>query len=168
MQRWFVVFTKPRREQEAAEQLRNQGFELFLPLLEQQKRRRGQWTVVIEPLFPRYLFLCVDPDQVSVAPVRSTLGVSGFVRFGGVMSELPQSVIDYLKGRCAPGSELIQPQRSRFVSGDQVEIVEGPFAGITAIFQQQRGEDRALILVELLGKANRLTILTDLLTPVEP
>jgi len=38
----------------------------------------------VEPLFPRYLFIRVDPARCSTAPVRSTRGVSGLVRHCGL------------------------------------------------------------------------------------
>jgi transcriptional antiterminator RfaH len=80
---WFAVHTKPRREVEAKTQLCNQGFEAYLPRIQFRKRRKGRWIEFIEPLFPRYLFIEVDPTVQSIAPVRNTFGVSGLVCFGG-------------------------------------------------------------------------------------
>jgi len=42
-----------------------------------------------------------------------------------------------------------------------VRLIAGPFAGIEAVFDMPRGEDRAQVLFELLGKVQRLTVNQD-------
>ena len=74
-QRWYVVKSKPRAEREAASQLRAQQYRVVLPELIQPRKR---W----EALFPSYLFVQTVDDNQSIAPIRSTLGVSMLVRFG--------------------------------------------------------------------------------------
>ena len=54
---WYAVHTKPKQENRALENLQNQGFECFLPLLEVEKIRRGKVQKVVEPMFSRYLFI---------------------------------------------------------------------------------------------------------------
>ena len=54
---WFAVYTKPRQEQVALENLERQGFRCFLPMAVNPYQRRSQRMPRIEPLFPRYLFL---------------------------------------------------------------------------------------------------------------
>ena len=48
-----------------------------------------------------------------------------------------------------------------FNQGDKVRLMAGPFAGIEAVFDMPRGEDRAQVLLELLGKVQRLTVNQD-------
>ena len=60
MRTWCAAFTKPRQEEVASENLTRQGFRTYLPRLKQPKRRRDRWIEVIEPLFPRYLFVELD------------------------------------------------------------------------------------------------------------
>jgi transcription antitermination factor NusG len=50
----------------------------------------------------------------------------------------------------------------RFVCGDVVELVEGPLAGLEAVFEQPIGERRAMILLECLGRENRIPVDIDL------
>ena len=83
---WFAVLTKPRQERIAQEHLCRQSFECFLPLAVNPYQKRGKKNkLLIEPLFPRYLFLRAIPEVQNLAPVRSTRGVNGMVRlFFGV------------------------------------------------------------------------------------
>ena len=82
MKYWYAVQAKPRQENTAEENLRRQGFDTYLPKIQLRRRRRDKWTKVVEPLFPRYLFIHLEPGVDNWAPLRSTLGVSTVVRFG--------------------------------------------------------------------------------------
>ena len=94
---WYAVHARPRQEAVAELNLERQGYHTYLPKIRLRKRRRDKWTKVVEPLFPRYLFIRVDPNRQSLAPVRSTLGVAGLVRFGQLLRPVPDGVIAYLK-----------------------------------------------------------------------
>ena len=158
---WFAIQTKPRQEATAEENLQRQEYHTYLPRIQLSKRRRGKWTHVVEPLFPRYLFVQIDPIRVSIAPIRSTRGVSGMVRFGNTLKAIPDSVIDYLKEKEDPETSLHHPENPQFRKGDSVEILDGPFAGLEGIYQMSKGEERALILIEFLGRENTITINLD-------
>ena len=70
---------------------------MFLPEITERKRRKGKWQRVRSPLFPRYLFINVELDEQSIAPVRSTRGVIGVLRFGGEIAVLPNDVVEALQ-----------------------------------------------------------------------
>jgi len=75
----FAVVTKPRKEKVALENLQHQGFECFLPMAENPyQRRRKPHQKIIEPLFPRYLFLNAIAGSQNLAPVRSTPDVKKY------------------------------------------------------------------------------------------
>ena len=46
-------------------------------------------------------------------------------------------------------------------SGARVAIEQGPFAGYHCIFQEQRGIDRAYVLLDIIGKQTRATLLKE-------
>jgi transcriptional antiterminator RfaH len=161
---WFAVFSKPRREAEAEEQLGRQGFTTFLPRVRVRRRLRGQWRDVIEPMFPRYLFLQAVVGQDDLSPVRSTRGVVGLVRFGGEPRPVPESVIAELQRLCN-GDVGVLELPTLPVPGSRVRILEGPFAGHEAELLSHDGEQRALLLVELLGRLNTVNMPLDAIAP---
>ena len=158
---WYVVYCKPRQEAIAEENLLRQGFRVYLPRVRITRRRRGQWVDAVEPLFPRYIFIQIDPTRRSTAPVRSTRGAVGLVRFGGQLAVVPDEVIDVLLQREDPASGLHQDNRPLFCAGQPVKLLEGPLAGIEGIFAQEDGKERVTVLLELLGKINRISISRD-------
>ena len=162
---WFAVFSKPRREVEAAEQLERQGFMAFLPRVRARRRLRGQWREVIEPMFSRYLFLRATPGLDDLRPIRSTRGVIGLVRFGGEPRPVPEALIAELQRLCsATNGALDLPEP--LPPGSRVRILEGPFAGYEAELLSQDGRHRARVLLELLGQFHSVQIPVDILTPV--
>jgi transcriptional antiterminator RfaH len=155
---WYVVHTKPRQEQRALLNLEQQGYACYLPTLAVEKIRQGALTVEDEPLFPRYLFIQLDSNQSgkSWSPIRSTKGVSRLVTFGTEPAKVDPQLIDTLRQR--PANLSPEPQRL-FNPGERVIIAGGPFVGLEAVYQMTDGERRAMVLIELLSKPTRLTVL---------
>jgi len=151
---WYVVATKPRQERVAKDNLERQGFTTYLPTITQNKRRRGAWVHVTEPLFPGYLFVFLAMGEDDSAPIRSTIGCIGLVRFGAVYAPLPAAFIENLE---VLAQENTLP-RALFKSGDKVKLISGPFAGLEAVYDMAKGEDRARVLLEVLGRVQRLTV----------
>ena len=155
---WYAVCCKPRQETVAEENLQRQDFQVYLPRIRIRHRRRGQWLDVVEALFPRYVFIRLDPRQRSMAPVRSTRGVVGLVRFGGQPAVVPDAVMEALAQRENAASGLHEDKRPPFSAGEAVKFVEGPLAGMEGIFTELDGEKRVIVLLELLGKANKVRV----------
>jgi transcriptional antiterminator RfaH len=161
VERWYAVCCKPRQEAVAEENLQRQGFHVYLPRIRIRQRRRGQWTDAVEVLFPRYIFMRVNPLRRSTATVRSTRGVVGLVRFGGKPALVPDAVIEALLQREDAATGLHQDNRPPLSAGEAVKLVDGPLAGMEGIFTQHDGHKRVIVLLELLGKANRVTVSRD-------
>jgi transcriptional antiterminator RfaH len=158
---WYAVCCKPRQEAVAEENLRRQGFRVYLPRIRIRQRRRGQWLDAIEVLFPRYIFIRVDPLQHSTAAIRSTRGAVGLVRFGGQPAVVPDAVMDALRQREDAASGLHEDKRPLFSAGEAIKLVDGPLAGMEGVFTQKDGDQRVIVLLELLGKANKVAVSRD-------
>lgn len=157
---WYAVCCKPRQEAIAEENLLRQGYHVYLPRIQSRKHRHGRWTDVVEPLFPRYLFIHIDPALRSTAPVRSTRGAVGLVRFGGQPAIVPQGIIEAIVQRESPKG-LHKDDRPLFRTGEPVKLAEGPLSGMEGVFIEEDGEKRVIVLLELLGKANKIRINRD-------
>jgi len=159
--RWYAVCCKPRQEAVAEENLLRQGFHVYLPRIRIRQRRRGHWLDAVEVLFPRYIFIRIDPQRRSIASIRSTRGAVGLVRFGGQPAVVPDGVMDALRQREDAASGLHQDKRPLFNAGEPIKLVDGPLAGMEGVFTQQDGDKRVIVLLELLGKANKVTVSRD-------
>ena len=154
---WYVIHTKPRQEQRALTNLQQQGYLCYLPMITLEKLGRGRLNLVEEPLFPRYLFICLDNSRhgQNWAPIRSTIGVSGLVTFGSTPAKIDAGLIALLQTQQA---ELDASPERLFHKGEVLIVAEGPFAGLEAIYQMPSGDNRAMILIELMGKVAHMQI----------
>ncbi len=160
-QRWYVVCCKPKQEFVAQENLQRQGFKVYLPRIQVRQRKQNRWADVIQALFPRYLFIQVERGQQSMAPVRSTRGAAGLVRFGAEPAVVPDQVIEAIIAREDAMTGLHGSVHPCFRAGEPVTMLEGPFAGMEGIFACDDGDERAFLLIDLLGKANRVRVNRD-------
>jgi len=154
---WYLVYTKPRQENLAQENLERQGYETYLPRIYQSRRRNGRHIKTIEAFFPRYLFIKLDTETDNWAPIRSTIGVSKMVRFDGIPAVVPTQLIQALQSNDDVDGiqNLVQKNLMR---GDKVTIIDGPLAGYQGIYQQQNSVERVAVLVDLVGKNTLLNI----------
>jgi transcriptional antiterminator RfaH len=158
--KWHVIHTKVREELRALENLQNQGFEVFLPTCQVQKKSQGKIKLPTEPLFSRYLFIRLSDISSNWFPIRSTRGVSELLRFGQATEPvvIPDSIVECLKQRCSQA----EPLHELFQSGEMLEIASGPFKGFFGFFEKLQtlpdGLSRAMLLVEILGSVQKLQI----------
>ncbi|MDZ7809412.1 MAG: hypothetical protein U5L11_03715 [Arhodomonas sp.] len=77
-------------------------------------------------------------------------------------------MIEELRGRLTDqeGTVDLRPFQ-RMQPNQRVRIESGPFAGYEALFQATRGEDRVLVLLEVMQRSQRLTVSADAVTPVD-
>ncbi len=162
---WYLVYSKPRQERLALENLARQGYEAYLPLMRHRRRRGRRWVPTVEPMFPRYLFVRLDRLHDNWAPIRSTIGVTSLVRFGHEPARVPDDLVALFQAReDEDGIQRIPPPDFR--PGERVRIVDGPFAGYEAIFQARTGKERVEILLRIAGNATRIQIAPGALEPV--
>lgn len=163
MKQWYAVHTKPRRETVAEEHLQRQGFDTYFPRIRLRKRRRNQWVMAVEPLFPRYLFILCDPSVDNTAPVHSTRGAVGLVRIGAELRPVPGEVIQRLR-ECEDAEDRLHHDDSwPHQPGERVQVLKGPFASMEGVYQMPLGESRAMLLIELLGRENQVAVEMDAL-----
>ena len=154
---WYLVHTKPRQEKCALLNLEQQGYEAYLPLLPVEKLRQGAFAVEQSPLFPRYLFVRLDTTSQgkSWAPIRSTRGVSRLVSFGLEPAKVDSRLVDAIRERDQGAATCLVPMCGE---GETVRVVDGPFAGLDAIYQMKNGESRVMVLIELMSKPVKMSI----------
>ena len=151
MKQWYTVYTKPRQEQVAKENLERQRFRTYLPLVRARKRSRGRWVCAIEPFFPCYLFVHVDLEVDNTATIRSTRGVISLVRFGTVLAPVQESLIEMLQDTADPETGMYDLGQPVFKRSDRVTVMDGPFMNLTGIFQGADTKQRVAVLLEILG-----------------
>jgi transcriptional antiterminator RfaH len=154
MPAWYVISTKPRREQFAQEQLGRRDVQTFLPRI--LEPGRVGIKPVVAALFPSYLFVRIDLEQ-QYFDVVWTPGVRKFVGFETLPCPVDDAVVDFLCARV--GHEGILKPVSNFKQGDVVRIKRGPFEGLVGIIENPGcGQGRVRVLMELLRRQTRVDV----------
>ncbi|QHF02904.1 transcription/translation regulatory transformer protein RfaH [Pseudomonas asturiensis] len=150
--RWYLIQTKPRQEARAEEHLLRQHFECYRPLNSGEKRRNTK-TQTDEELFPGYLFIRMDQVHDNWYPIRSTRGVARIVTFGGHPIPVQDELIEQIRQRLSvPAPRLV------FTQGEQVRIKSGGFCDVEAIFLTADGTERAVILLNMLQRQQKVVL----------
>lgn len=148
---WYLLQCKPRQDGRALENLQRQHYLCFQPTHHQERLIRGIRKSVEEPLFPGYLFICLE-DGANWAPLRSTRGVARLVSFGDHPRPVADNLINRLRERA---QRMPQPLLEH---GDTVRISHGPLAELEAIFLCMQGERRVILLMDLLQREQRVSL----------
>ncbi len=162
---WYVLTSKPREEQRAFDNLKSQGYEVFLPKVSKVKKRQGSKTVSMEPLFPSYLFIHLDNSTANFNAIRSTRGIGSFVRFGMKHAVISDHIVEKIQTdmQQTQDAKKTLAQLLNYQAGDKVNINEGPFKGLQAIYKAKDGLERSVLMIKLLGQENEVSVENDLI-----
>ncbi len=158
LQQWFAIRTKSKQEVIARTQLENQGYEVYLPLVNTRitHARKVSWQP--RPFFAGYLFVHLSREQQQWTKIRSTIGVLAPVSFGSFYPPLPNKSIEMLQsshdeyGYITVGKSV----ESTFDVGEKIRLQGSSLHGLEGVFVEMRGEDRALVLLDWMQKTMRV------------
>lgn len=149
MKQWYVMQSKPRKEEFLYQQLALREIEAYCPWLRTQpKNPRAR---KIQPYFPGYLFVHVDLQQTGLTALRWMPGAVGIVMFGNDPGQVPDGLLPALHRQLEmmDGAKAAAPA-NRFRAGEALVIEEGLFKGYRAIFNAYLpGAERARVLLKL-------------------
>lgn len=151
---WYLIQCKPRQDARAEENLVRQNFNCYRPTRLIEHVRKEQKTYKVESLFPGYLFIQLDKLNDNWHPIRSTRGVSHVVAFGNQPIAVPDKLIENLKRRL---TEKLRKEPN-LAAGDRVHFNVGNSSSFDAIFLSRSGEERILILLQMMHREHILSI----------
>ncbi|MEY8118844.1 transcriptional activator RfaH [Falsihalocynthiibacter sp. BN13B15] len=154
---WFAAQLKPNGLKTAQKNLERQGFYAFMPRLSVSQRVRNQFVDRMEPLFPGYIFVGVDPDSLPWNKINCTLGVGRLVSgINGLPAELPRELIAQLLAR-ANEENIMQPV-DQLPIGTKVTISAGPFTQWVAEVEASKKGERVDVLLSFMGRLVRTNL----------
>jgi len=156
LKEWFILQFKANSHQQAAKNLNRQGFETFLPLHNTTSRKESRFVNATRPLFPGYMFTTFDREETNWHKINNTYGVSRLVTFNSVLKPIPNTIIENLKTRCDASGRIL-PMR-KLSKGDQVKVLNGPFANFIATVESYETEQRVWVLMDLMGRKTKIQV----------
>lgn len=159
---WFLVHTKAHAERLTQEALERRGFVVYLPMGQRFVTHARKREVVARPLFPRYLFVGLDPDVLPFSTVRGTYGVQWLVSGSeGRPVRVPAKIVaDIQAAEIAGLWDETKPKPKSgpgLAPGDEVKHVGGALAEFAAEILSVKSGRRVEILLKRFGSSMRVT-----------
>lgn len=158
-ERWSIVVSRQHEERTARENLVNQQFEVYLPMLIKEAKptkMKPKPGLVALPLFSTYLFVRFDPTVAGWKRIFSTRGVRAMFMAGDRPLVVPDRVIEMIQAREENGfikiADVDGDIEGRWSRGDKVRV-NGNTADYEAVFEERIDRNRALVLINLLGRS---------------
>ncbi len=153
--KWFVIYTKYKREKIVSKQLQEKNIEVYLPLVKHTRRYVRKVREVELPLFCCYLFVKIVKDEYLA--VLQTENVVKFVRIAKNLIAIPEEEINTVRLVVGENMELTA-EPGKFREGDEVEVIGGRLTGLRGRFVEEHGKKEFVIELSNMGYSLRINI----------
>lgn len=162
---WYVLHSKPNKEDFLFSQLRHRDIEVFYPCLRVDPVNPRSRKV--RPFFPGYIFVRVDLENTPISSLAYVPGANRVVSFDHEPAIVADEVIHTIKQNLKQINQNPDLQYDQLHHGDPVTIKGGPFEGYEAIFDTRlKGSERVRLLIKLLrGQQLRVQIPEKMVKP---
>lgn len=157
---WYALKVRTGSEILAAGSLRNQGYELFVPLYRRRRRYSDRIKTVDTAVFPGYIF-CRFAQRRKLPVLRST-AVQYVVSQAGMPAAIPDSEIEAIARAVAAGA-LPGPYLR---TGQRVRILAGPLTGLEGLLTSDGAQTELTLSVHLLQRSLSVAVDSDQVEPV--
>jgi transcriptional antiterminator RfaH len=156
---WCVVYTQALKESMAAQNLLEQGFEVYLPRFKKTRRHARKVDEVLAPLFPRYVFVGMDRDVAEWRSINGTRGVSHLLMTDDRNpAHVPSTVIEALKAQEVSAGVVPVETLATFAKGEKVRVLEGAFKDQVGVFEGLDDKSRVQLLLSFLGRDTPISL----------
>jgi transcription termination/antitermination protein NusG len=159
--KWYIVHTYSGHENKARltllERVRNANLNEFfgdvlVPTESVMELVKGQRRTTTRKFFPGYMFVQMVMEDRTFHLVKNTPKITGFL--GGTKpTPVPEREITGLQTNITEGKQKPRAKIT-FEVGDNVRVVEGPFANFSASVEEvKQDKQKVKVLVSIFGRA---------------
>jgi transcription antitermination factor NusG len=161
---WCAIKVRPRWEKSVSQILREKNYDEFLPWYQKRQKWSDRVKELTLPLIPGYVFC--RSNLGGCAPVVTTPGVVGLLRFGNALAVVSDEEISSLRQVIASKvGAMPWPYLNR---GERVCVTCGPLNGLEGIFVQTKRDSRIVISVDALCRSVAVEVDRDWVAPLKP
>jgi len=147
MENWYVIQTKPRKEDEVCRRLQMASLETFNP-------RIKSFASGSKPLFPNYIFLKWNLSKAhNYHMIKYTRGVNKILGAPEYAVPISDDVIDVIRERIDPKNIL---EQQTLKTGSKVKIKKGLLKDLVAVLEKPVSADgRVAVLLRIYEREMR-------------
>ena len=144
---WHVLWTRSNFEKVVYEQLKEKGYEVFLPLVTEWSRRSDSKKLCQTPMFKGYLFLYGGIDRYAYLDISNTNGlVSILGHRWDRLAHIPREEIESIK--LTVSNNIPSVPYPYLEQGDRVRITKGSLANAEGILVKSE-PDKGLFVISI-------------------
>ena len=147
--KWYVLITKPRAEKQVSKRFTEMGICHFLPMQKQLRQWHDRRNWVEIPLFNHYIF--VKTQNHLRSKVFEAGGLIKYLFIGGEIGTLTEEEVHRIRLLCSSSKPVTVQEGVNLGAGDEVEILEGHFAGMRGILLQDGDNQKLKLSIGGLG-----------------
>ncbi len=158
---WYAVHTYSGHEQKAKKYLESAVLtaglqdkfgQVLIPTEQVTEMRNGKRSTSTRKFLPSYILVEMDLDKVTQNLVVSTPGITNFVGAKGRPQPLRQDEVNRIMGQVDQTREA-ESTDIPFMAGDQVKVIDGPFADFTGFISEVNMERKKVkVMVSIFGR----------------
>jgi transcriptional antiterminator RfaH len=146
---WLALYTKPRSEFKAEEQLINSNIHTYLPTITKLKQWSDRKKKVTEPLFRGYIFIYADEQERLVSVEKQAIVRCLFD--AGRPARIPDWQIENIRKMLESSSDIIV--HNGIVPGTKVMIKSGAFSGVIGTVINESSSKSISVSIDLLNRS---------------
>ena len=177
--KWYVFRVSYRREDKASDYLVEDGIYTYIAKKIVEKYVGGKRKRYLQTLIPNLLFAYTTEEKAEeyVSNKAELAYLSFYYNHFEVDNEKknpPLTVSDeemtrFIQATCNMNKHLlfVQPSQCHFKEGEQVRVIDGPFAGVEGRVARVAGQQRVVISLSSIGLISTAYIPTAFIRPID-
>jgi transcription termination/antitermination protein NusG len=148
---WYAIRTKSRHEKIVSNQLETDGFDSYLPTVQQFRQWSDRRKLIDFPLFPGYVFVRIPQFLSQKTEILRKVGVIGFVGNGRGAALIPDVELS--------GVRLLLRNRIPYAShpylevGQRIRVTDGVLRGVEGILVGLGNKNGLVVSVDAIQKS---------------
>jgi transcription antitermination factor NusG len=158
---WFALYTKPRHEFKAREQLSALQVESYLPAITNRRKWADRIKTISEPLIRGYVFIfATEKERLKAVTAPSVVQT---VCFNGQPAVIPDWQIESLKTMLGYSENVIISDR--IPAGTLVKVTTWPMNGVVGVVEENRNNEKYIsIAIAIINRTVSVKLSADAVT----
>jgi transcriptional antiterminator RfaH len=146
---WYALYTRPKHEFKAAQQLESLGVQHYLPSVKKTRQWSDRKKVITEPLIRGYIFIYADEKERVLSLQENA--ILRCIFDNGRPAVIPEWQMDNLIKFLDHENEFYMHEG--LIPGTRVLIKSGPFSGVTGVIRQSENHHTLSVSIDLLNRS---------------
>ena len=161
---WYAIWTATGSERKLCSWIKDYVpdslyEDCFVPLIEQNRKVKGEWKTTKKPLFPGYLFIKTDEQDIRkiAQKIKRSELFAVILSTDGEFTPVSDEEIYVID--CAYRNSGVLGSSIGMIEGDKITILSGPLIGMDGSIKKiNRHKRTATIELNMFGRTSRINI----------